>query len=40
VEAAEADGFAASLQAEYRQRAGVTADIFVCAIADGAGEVR
>ncbi len=40
VEAEAAEGFAAKLQAEYKQRTGVTADIFVCAIADGAGEVR
>jgi len=39
VEADVADGFAASLQAEYRQRSGVMADIFVCEIADGAGEL-
>jgi galactokinase len=39
VEAEAAEGFAAKLQAEYKQRTGVTADIFVCAIADGAGEV-
>jgi galactokinase len=40
VEAEAADGFAASLQAQYKQRTGVSADVFVCEIADGAGEVR
>jgi galactokinase len=40
VEEDAADGFAASLQAQYRQKTGVSADVFVCEIADGAGEVR
>jgi galactokinase len=39
VEAEAADGFAAELKAQYKERQGVTADIFVCEIADGAGEV-
>jgi galactokinase len=39
VEAKAADGFAAELKAQYKQRQGVAADIFVCEIADGAGAV-
>jgi galactokinase len=39
VEAEAAEAFAAELKAEYKQRQGVTADIFVCEIADGAGAV-
>ena len=37
VEAAAAETFAAELQARYREKTGVTADVFVCEIADGAG---
>jgi galactokinase len=40
VEAEAADDFAARLKAGYKQRTGVTADIFVCEVADGAGEVQ
>ena len=40
VKAGAAAGFAASLKAGYKTRTGVTADVFVCEIADGAGEVR
>lgn len=40
VEAQQAQVFAATLQAQYKQRTGVMADIFVCAIADGAGELE
>jgi galactokinase len=39
VEAEAADEFAASLKAGYHKRTGVVADVFVCGIADGAGEV-
>ncbi len=40
VAAEAADGFAATLRARYEEKTGVAADIFVCEIADGAGEVR
>lgn len=38
VEAAAAEAFAAGLQAGYREQTGVVAQVFVCEIADGAGE--
>ncbi len=40
VEAAEAQQFADALQARYRQKTGVQADIYLCATADGAAEVH
>jgi galactokinase len=40
VEADKADGFAAALQAEYKAATGVTGQVFVCEIADGAGVVE
>ena len=39
VEAEEAEIFAHALQANYKDRTGVTADVFVCEIADGAGAI-
>ncbi len=37
VEASGADDFAAALQAGYLDKTGVTAEVFICEIADGAG---
>jgi galactokinase len=37
VEAGAADKFAADLQARYKDKTGVTGDVFVCETADGAG---
>jgi galactokinase len=39
VEAGAASDFARTLKAEYQKATGVTAQVFVCEIADGAGEV-
>jgi galactokinase len=39
VEAGAAETFAAALEAGYKQKTGVTAQVFVCEIADGAGRV-
>lgn len=40
VEAAEAQPFANALREQYRQRSGVTADLYQCETADGAGEIH
>jgi galactokinase len=39
VEADAADAFAGNLQRLYREDTGVTAQVFICEIADGAGPV-
>ena len=40
VEAAEAEGFATALKREYEQATGIDAEIFLCEIAEGAGELQ
>ena len=40
VQVAEASSFAAGLRDAYAERTGVQAEVFVCEVADGAGEVK
>jgi galactokinase len=40
VEAEAAEHFAATVRAQYLERAGIRAEVYLCSTADGAGEVR